>query len=230
MPRKKVVREYFTKDTENAILEYNVETEKRIKDRIYKERIQHSFEKLAEVVYNKWKFTYFDDEPQDVMAEVVAFMVEKMHMYNDPNKGKAYSYFTIVARNYLILNNNSNYKRYKDTDIISKMPESWDVENNFRDEVKNSDYKSFNKLMLSFWDKNLESYFQKKRDIQIADSVLELFRRAEYIESFNKKSLYLLVREMTGYPTHYITKVVNKMKEKQMELYNEFAETGDIVI
>lgn len=230
MPRKKVVREYFTKDTENAILEYNVECEKRIKDRIYRDRIQYSFEKLAEVVYNKWKFTYFDDEPQDVMAEVVAFMVEKMHMYNDPNKGKAYSYFTIVARNYLILNNNSNYKRYKDTDIISKMPESWDVENNFRDEVKNNDYKTFNKLMLAFWDKNLEVYFQKKRDIQIADSVLELFRRAEYIESFNKKSLYLLVREMTGYPTHYITKVVNKMKEKQIELYNEFSETGDIII
>jgi hypothetical protein len=135
MPRKKVVREYFTKDTENAILEYNMAEEKAVRDRIYKERIQQSFEKLAEIVYNKWKFTYFDDEPEDVMSQVVAFMVEKIHMYNDPNKGKAYSYFTIVARNYLILNNNSNYKRYKDTDIISKMPEQWDVENNFHDEV-----------------------------------------------------------------------------------------------
>ena len=73
-------------------------------------------------------------------------------------------------------------------------------------------------------------YFPKKRDVQIADAILELFRRAEYIENFNKKSLYLLVREMTGYPTHYITKVVNKMKEKQMELYNEFDREGDITI
>lgn len=230
MPRKKVVREYFTKDTENAILEYNVATEKSVRDRIYKERIQSSFEKLAEIVYNKWKFTYFDDEPEDVMAQVVAFMVEKIHMYNDPNKGKAYSYFTIVARNYLILNNNSNYKRYKDTDIISKMPDNWDVENNFNDEVKDSEYKVFNRLMLSYWDVHLETYFQKKRDIQIADSVLELFRRADYIENFNKKSLYLLVREMTGCPTHYITKVVNKMRDKQMELFNEYQDTGDIKI
>lgn len=230
MPRKKVVREYFTKDTENAILEYNTEIDKFIKDRIYKDRIQSSFEKLAEIVYNKWKFSYFDDEPEDVIAEVVAFMVEKIHMYNDPNKGKAYSYFTIVARNYLILNNNSNYKRYKDTDILSKMPESWDVENNYHEEVKNSEYKVFNKLMLEYWDKNLESYFQKKRDIQIADSVLELFRRAEFIENFNKKSLYLLVREMTGHPTHYITKVVNKMRVKQMELYNEYMDTGNVKI
>lgn len=230
MPRKKVTREYFTKDTENAILEYNSITDKLTKDRIYKDRIQHSFEKLAEIVYNKWKFSYFDDEPVDVMSEVVAFMVEKIHMYNNPDKGKAYSYFTIVARNYLILNNNSNYKRYKDTDIISKMPDTWDVENSFNEEVKNDDYKTFNKAMLDYWDVHLETHFQKKRDIQIADSVLELFRRAEYIESFNKKSLYLLVREMTGYPTHYITKVVNKMRDKQMELYNEFMDTGDIKI
>jgi hypothetical protein len=229
MPRTKKSKQYFTKDTEEAIIEYNTLEDKRTKDKIYKERIQPAFSKLAEIVYNKWKFTYFDDQPEDVMAEVVAFMIEKIHMYK-AGKGKAFSYFTIVARNYLILNNNANYKRYKDTDIMSGMPESWDTENNFREEVRNDEHRTFNKRMLLYWDKYLEIHFTKKRDIQIADAILELFRRAEYIENFNKKSLYLLVREMTGHPTHYITKVVNKMKEKQMELYNEFDRDGDIKI
>ena len=106
MPRKKTQRQYFTKDTEDAIILYNKTENKLNKDKIYKDHIQKSFEKLAEIVYNKWKFTYFDDDPQDVMAEVVAFMIEKIHMYQE-GKGKAFSYFTIVARNYLILNNNS---------------------------------------------------------------------------------------------------------------------------
>jgi hypothetical protein len=229
MPRTRKSKQYFTKDTEDAIIEYNSIEDKRTKDKIYKERIQPAFSKLAEIVYNKWKFTYFDDQPEDVMAEVVAFMIEKIHMYR-AGKGKAFSYFTIVARNYLILNNNANYKRYKDTDILSGMPESWDTENNFREEVRNDEHRTFNKRMLLYWDKYLEMHFTKKRDIQIADAILELFRRAEYIENFNKKSLYLLVREMTGHPTHYITKVVNKMKEKQMELYNEFDRDGDIKI
>jgi hypothetical protein len=163
------------------------------------------------------------------MAEVVAFMIEKIHMYQE-GKGKAFSYFTIVARNYLILNNNSNYKRYKDTDVMSSLPDNWDTENNWAEEVRNDEHRTFNERMLEYWDIHLENFFQKKRDIQIADAVLELFRRANYIESFNKKSLYLLIREMTGYPTHYITKVVNKMKERQMELYNEFDREGDIKI
>ena len=90
------------------------------------------------------------------------------------------------------------------------------------------EFKTFNDRMLQFWDLNLNKEFTKKRDIQIADAVLELFRRAEFIESFNKKSLYLLVREMTGYKTHYITKVVSKMKETQMKLYYQFLDEGDI--
>ena len=229
MPRKPRNKQYFTKDTEDAIIEYNSTDDQRIKDRVYKDRIKPAFDKLAEIVYNKWKFTYFDDDPQDVMSEVVTFMIEKIHMYK-AGKGKAFSYFTIVARNYLILTNNANYKRYKDTDIMSAMPESFDTENNWKEEDTNNEYKIFNKRMLAYWDEHLENYFPKKRDMQIADAVLELFRRAEYIENFNKKSLYLLIREMTGHPTHYITKVVTKMREKQMELFNQFMDEGDIKI
>ena len=229
MPRKAKSKQYFTSDTEQAIIEYNLSDNQRVKDLLYRDRIKPAFDKLAEIVYNKWKFSYFDDDPQDVMSEVVAFMIEKIHMYKN-GKGKAFSYFTIVARNYLILNNNANYKRYKETDIMSSMPDHWDTENNFTEEVRNDDHRTFNNVMLNYWDKHLENFFPKKRDLQIADSVLELFRRAEYIENFNKKSLYLLIREMTGHPTHYITKVVNKMRERQMELYNEFEREGDIKI
>ena len=32
-----------------------------------------------------------------------------------PDKGRAFSYFSIVAKNHLILQNNGNYKRYKKT-------------------------------------------------------------------------------------------------------------------
>ena len=70
--------------------------------------------------------------------------------------------------------------------------------------------------------------FTKKRDIQIADAVLELFRRADYIENFNKKHLYLLIREMTDCKTHYITKVVNVMKQHQKKMLNAFLE-GEVI-
>jgi len=225
MPRKRVPRVYFTKDTEDAIIAYNKTDDQTIKNKLYKDRIQMSFDKLAEIVYNKWKFSYFDDDPQDVMAEVVAFMVEKIHMYQE-GKGKAFSYFTIVARNYLILNNNSNYKRYKDTDVMSSLPDNWDTENNWAEEVRNEEHRTFNDRMLQYWDVHLENFFQKKRDIQIADAVIELFKRRGDLENFNKKALYIMIREMTDVKTQHITKVVNTMKSHYLKISENYYQTG----
>ena len=227
MGRKKKDTRYFTEETEAAIIAFNKTDDQRERDRLYRDYIHYSFYKLAENVLNTWKFTYFDDDKEDIKHEVISFLLEKIHKFEE-GKGKAFSYFTIAARNYLILNNNSNYKRFKATAQISEMPESWDLENDFKQTTHNEEFKTFNDRMLEYWDLNINKEFNKKRDIQIADAVLELFRRAEYIESFNKKSLYLLVREMTGYKTHYITKVVSKMKETQIKLYHQFLDEGDI--
>ncbi len=64
--------------------------------------------------------------------------------------------------------------------------------------------------------------------MNIADAVLELFRRRKDIENFNKKALYILIREMTGTNTQHITRVVNMMKRIQSTLYNDFFSYGQI--
>ena len=146
-------------------------------------------------------------------------------MYQE-DKGRAFSYFTIIAKNHLILANNGNYKRWKQNALISEMPETWNPENDFYEVEEGSEFREFKNIMLEYWDKNLSNVFNRKRDIQIADAVLELFRRSENIENFNKKHLYLLIREMTDCKTHYITKVVNVMKQHQKKMLNEYLEHG----
>ena len=225
--RRKKSKIYFGSAAQDAIIEYNNTEDSELKNKIYKERIKYPFEKLAENIFNTFKFTYFDVPKEDVMREVVSVLLEKIHMYK-PDKGRAFSYFSIVAKNYLILNNNSNYKRYKKTELLSQMPENWNPENNFYKEQENDEFSEFKELMLNYWEDNLTQVFTKKRDIQIADAVLELFRRSKYIENFNKKHLYLLIREMTDCKTHYITKVVNVMKTHQKKLFNDYLRYGEI--
>ena len=227
MPRKRKNKIYFTQETENAIIKYNKSDDPIERNSIYKEEIQYPFEKLAENVLNTFKFSYFDVPKQDVMMEVVSVLIQKIHMFKE-GKGKAFSYFSIVAKNYLILNNNSNYKRYKRTDLMSQMPETWNPENDFYESEQGHEFNEFKELMLKYWDKNLTKVFTKKRDIQIADAILELFRRSQFIENFNKKHLYLLIREMTDCKTHYITKVVNVMKEHQKKMLNDYLDYGEV--
>ena len=227
MPRKKKSKQYFTLDTEEAIIAYNKSPSQRERNDLYKTRIQYAFEKLAENILNTFKFSYFDVSKQDVQMEVVSTLIEKIHMFQE-GKGKAFSYFSIVAKNHLILKNNGNYKRFKKTALLSEMPESWNPPDDFYQTQFGEELNEFKELMLKYWDINLTRVFTKKRDIQIADAVLELFRRSQHIENFNKKHLYLLIREMTDCKTHYITKVVNEMKKHQTQMLNDYFDKGMI--
>lgn len=223
--RRKKSKIYFGTPAQEAIIEYNKCKDPKVRSKIYEERIKYPFEKLAENVLNTFKFTYFDVPKIDVQTEVVSVMVEKMHMFKE-GKGRAFSYFTIIAKNHLILKNNGNYKRWKQNALLSEMPQTWNPENDHYEVEENNEFKEFKQIMLNYWDKNLSVVFNKKRDIQIADAILELFRRSEHIENFNKKHLYLLIREMTDCKTHYITKVVNIMKQHQKRMLNQYLEYG----
>jgi hypothetical protein len=225
-PKDKV---YFGTPAQDAIVEYNKCKDPNKRSKIYEERIKYPFEKLAENVINTFKFSYFDVPKKDIQTEVVSTMIEKMHMYKE-GKGRAFSYFTIIAKNHLILKNNGNFKRWKQNALISEMPETWNPENDFYEVEEATEFREFKDIMLEYWDKHIATIFNKKRDIQIADAVLELFRRSDHIENFNKKHLYLLIREMTDCKTHYITKVVNIMKQHQKKMLNEYLENGDFSV
>lgn len=227
--RRKKSKMYFGTPAQDAIVEYNNCDDPVLRSKIYQERIKYPFEKLAENVMNTFKFSYFDVPKIEVQQEVVSHMVEKMHMFKE-GKGRAFSYFTIVAKYYLILENNSNYKRWKQNSLLSQMPPTWNPSNNHYEQIEGEEFKEFKDIMLEYWDVHLTNVFTKRRDIQIADAILELFRRSEYIENFNKKHLYLLIREMTDCKTHYITKVVNTMKIHQKRMLNEYLETGEFNI
>jgi hypothetical protein len=143
---------------------------------------------------------------------VVSFLVMNMHKFKE-GKGRAFSYFSIVAKNYLILNNNKNYKMGK---IHSQM-DVLDYKRNTQAERELEASQEGSELFINelhrFWDTNLTNVFRRDKDIRVADSVLHIFRIKENIENFNKKALYILIREMTGSNTQHITRIINVMKK-----------------
>ena len=225
--KKKTKHYYFNIGTEKAIIRYNKTDDARLKNKIYSEHISYPFDKLAENIIHTFKFYYFDVPSEQVKHEVVSFLVMNMHKFKE-GKGKAFSYFSIVAKNYLILHNNKNYKNYKIHDKMDVL----DYGSNIRETQDRYEVAEFNKEyvteMLNYWDNNLTNIFKRQKDILVADAVLEIFRRRENIENFNKKALYILIREMTGSKTQHITRIVNMMKKYNSQLMMEFTNTGQI--
>lgn len=221
---------YFTQDTEDAIVEYNASEDVIFRNTIYNSRISYAFDKLAENILNTFKFSYFQCSHEDVQKEVVSNLVSNIHKYKQEN-GKAFSYFSIIAKNFLILYNNGNYKKFKrhtsvdDDEVVYEQKELTYFP---KVEIKKKELSEFLKLMIEFWDENLQTVFKKEHEYRIAAAVVEIFRNCDTIENFNKKALYLYIREMTNCKTQNITKVINKMKDIQKNIQHQYREDGHI--
>ena len=230
MPRKAKkgsTRYYFTDSTEQAVIRHNKETRPHMRERIYNEHIRTPFEKLAENIIHTFKFYYFDVPSEDVKHEVVSFLYMNMHKFTE-GKGKAFSYFSIVAKNYLILHNNNNYKRLKQHDS----EEVTDYKRDPITEMRNTEWGSMQveylETLADYWKNNLTTVFKRKKDLDVANSVIELIDMRHNIENFNKKALYILIREMTGSNTQHITRVVNVMKKHHWELQKNYLQSGSV--
>ena len=213
---------YFDMDVQDAIVRYNSTKNTSKKNKIYQEEIHYAFDKLSENIINTFKFSYFDDPFEDVKNEVVSFLVLNIHKFDHTKGSKAFSYFSVVAKNYLILHNNANYKRYcshSDLSILDNRPYNIDREKYLSD---------FTEEVISYIERNIKNLFRTKRDIDVAYAIIELMKKRHEIENFNKKALYILIREMTNIDTSYITKVVNVFKKEYKELISKFEKNGII--
>lgn len=224
--RNKKEKIYFSKKTEDAIVEYNNQTCDKVRNEIYETRIKYSFEKLVENIFNTFKFTYFDNSPLEIQKETVSHLISNIHKFKS-GKGKAFSYFSIVAKNYLIFHNNNNYKRYNQHVDISETPSESTVCLQTEDaHYKQVQTQELMKLLVDYWEKNVTKIFTKSKDLNIAYAVIELLRNCERIENFNKKTLYLYIRELSNCKTQQITKIINKMKNYQKIIYQNYQNKG----
>tara|TARA_Y100001938_G_scaffold149440_1_gene236260 strand:+ start:942 stop:1664 length:723 start_codon:yes stop_codon:yes gene_type:complete len=230
MPRKAKKgspRYYFNQDTENAIIRLNKETRAHMKERIYNEHIRTAFEKLAENIIHTFKFYYFDVPSEDVKHEVVSFLYMNIHKFTE-GKGKAFSYFSIVAKNYLILHNNNNYKRMKQHDGEDVMDYKRDPITELRSKEARKMKGEYIEQLAEYWRHNLSTVFKRKKDLDVANAVVELIDMRENIDNFNKKALYILIREMTGSNTQHITRVINVMRKHHDKLQQTYLSTGSV--
>ena len=223
--KKKKRKVYFGQEVQDAIIEYNSSTDDGERNIIYGKRIHAAFDKLAENIINTFKFTYFNDPFQDVKHEVVAFMVMNMHKYDHTKGSKAFSYFSVVAKNYLILHNNNNYKKLKTHDGMDVLDRHRGKDPNFE-----SDYITLTKEIVDYFDTNMNTIFKKNRDLKIGYAIVDLMKQRDEIENFNKKAIYILIREMTDVETAHITSVVNVLKKHYKKLINKYYKNGTIIV
>lgn len=224
-PKKSI--DYFTLDTQQAILDYRKEVLQAKRDQIFNEKIYYAFYKLAENIIHTFKFYYTEvDNIDELKHEVIAFLLEKLHLY-DQTKGKAYSYFGTIAKRYLIVYNNNNYKRLKGKASVDDVETDKTITNELLlSRPDDLEQNSFIELFIQKIDDELLELFPKPQEARVGDAILELFKRRENIDIFNKKALFIYIKEITDAPTPVITKVIKVLKEIYKDMLNKYLEQG----
>lgn len=250
--KKKQKRRYFTQETEDAIVKYNSSSSHKERDILYRDFIHYPLYKLTENIIHTFKFYNTKVENlEDLQHEIITFLLSKLNYFKPEHGAKAYSYFGTITKRWLITYDTINYKdknrNISINSIINSNQDSDNVSNNimrnleentsnFDEDFHHESYLvgtkySRNQRLSSFIDEyvcyctvNIYTLFPKIKDAKIADAVLELFRKRENIDIFNKKALYIYIREMVEAPTPKITKIANKLNDIFKDKYKFYLE------
>ena len=231
-PRKrkpKTKNNYFTIETEEAILEYRNTPSQAKRNKIYNERIHYGFYKLVENIIHTFKFYYTEvDNIEDLKYEVISFLLQKLDLY-DQSKGKAYSYFGTIAKRYLIIYNQKNYKKLVSKADIGDQSDDDALINSIivKEPEPELDKLDIVELFIKHVDDNLLDLFEKTEEMKVADAILEIFKKRENIDIFNKKAVFIYVKEMTDCQSNTITKVIKKLKVIYKTILDNYLENHD---
>jgi len=222
---------YFTKITEIAIIAYNSIPENSVKrERIYRRFIYPAFMKMAENLINTVKPTYIDSAFEDLQTDLVTHLTERLNKFK-PDAGKAYSYYTRTSYNYLIGENARSYKKLKSDSDELDIDEQRNVITEIHNDEMRETLQYFMNAYVTYCYNNLNYIFNNPVDIHVADSILHVFENRELIEDFNKKRLYILIRERTNLDisqTNVITRVVKVLQQIYADNFKKYEQTNFI--
>ena len=80
---------------------------------------------------------------------------------------------------------------------------------------------------IRFVDNNLMELFDKESEIKVADAIIEVFKKRDNIDIFNKKALFIYIKEITDCQSNTITKVIKKLKSVYKQVLDHHIENVD---
>jgi len=219
--RKRKNKMYFTPITERAIIAYNLETDQLKRGKVYNEHMHYALWKLSQNIINRFKFPYMFGSTEDKQYEVIGFILQKLDKFTE-EKGRAFSYFSIVAKNYCIQANNKAWAKLKSKASVNQIDYQRDLTNEQGRKEITENLNVFMDMFVEYYDKSIETIYKSNSDKCIAYAIIDIFRDRKDIEKYNKKVLYLRIREITNESTQNISKVLSGIKKDYKTKYLEY--------
>jgi len=230
MPRKKKKNKknyYFTQVHEDAIVKYANTMDRELRSKLYIEYIQPAFDQMVDKIIYTYRFTTLPNIDY-LKDDCKVWLTTILNKY-DPSKGsKAFSYFSVVTKNWFIHKVKKTQKRNK-TEVFME-----DILNEFQEDLISHEPTYLQKRgEIEFWlslDNEIntwDSFMLKENEKKVLMAVRILMDSADTIEIFNKKAIYLYLREITGLNTKQVVNNLNKLRKRYKVFKNKW-QSGEI--
>ena len=211
MPRKKSKKNhYFTQVHEDAIVKYALTNDRELRSKLYEEYIQPAFDDMVDKIIYTYRFTTLPNIDY-LRADCKVWLTTILNKY-DPNKGsKAFSYFSVVTKNWFIHKVKKQKRKNQREVDFDAAPKKYEQEylateqTWVTDQLEREFWKSFYEDM-----KTWEFNDMRDNDERVYKAIIVLFESKDEIEIFNKKAIYLYLREITGLNTKQVVNSLNK--------------------
>jgi len=222
---------YFTKVHENAIVKFAQSDDFDEREELYRGFIEPVFDELVDKIVYTYKFTELPNIDY-LKKDCKNWLVTVLNKFDPDNGSKAFSYFTIVVKNWFIQKTKKRSKKLRketsyeeeinkyDKDLFVFEPK-YDKEREQREFLENF-YGE-----LDDWVDGRLGRLLGKNDFVVIDAVKELFESRDELEILNKKAIYFYLREITGLNTKQITRSLKKIRPRYSKFRRKW-EDGEI--
>ena len=223
-PGTKSVANYFDEKTQAGIVSYQKEPDVEKKKKIYVIEILPAFDALVENLINVYGFAVIHETKQDLKSECLEFLYGAVNKFNPEKGSKAFSYFNVVAKNWLTIKSKQNAKKVQsyisidNRDDISK--EDLELIENYQilasyDEVTTAAEVQAQLVKLIA---TIESRVKTDNEISCMKAVKTLMENIENVDLLSKRAVLLYIREITGLSSKQLSIVLSSLKKHYKEL------------
>ena len=195
---------YFTMDTQAAIVGYQKAETQQEREDLYNKEIRYAFEKLVENLIFVYGFQNPYEPTKHLQADCVSFLLETIHKWREDRGTKAFSYFNVVGKNWLIGNAKKRQKRLRRSisfeatdDMSAKDRRTIAYHRVIQSADKNLDsIESKQEILRAL--KAIKEKVHQKNEILCIDAIITIFENVHTLDFLNKRAIFVYVREISG--------------------------------
>lgn len=217
---KKEIERWIDKNQSNQIF---IDSNKE-KAKIYREHIEPAFDKLVENLIFIHNFLSLHDSYEDLKSDCVTFLYQALPKWKASKGKKAFSYFNIIAKHFLIIKSKQRINKIKKNVSFDDPDSLAESEQELLEEyctVPSPDVqvisKEFNKEIKGLL-VEIKKRLKNDSEHKTIDSIIYIFNHIDQIDLLNKRAVFFYIREMTGLSAKQLTTNMAVIKKHYREL------------